>query len=47
MNLLTFLLDAAAEGAGNAAGNGTTTATNPLAGLAMPALNLLYVKSMC
>ena len=46
MNLLTFLLDAATEGAGNAAGNGTTTATNPLAGLAMPAIMILMLVGM-
>lgn len=46
MNLLTFLLDAATEGAGNAAGNGTTTTPDPLAGLAMPVIMILMLVGM-
>lgn len=46
MNLLTFLLDAATEGAGNATGNGTTTTPDPLAGLAMPVIMILMLVGM-
>ena len=46
MNLLTFLLDAATEGAGNTTGNGTTTTADPLAGLAMPVIMILMLVGM-
>ena len=46
MNLLTFILEAATEGAGDAAGNGTTTTADPFAGLAMPIIMILMLVGM-
>lgn len=47
MNLLTFLLDAATEGAGNAGGTNTTpTGGDLLGGMAMPVIMIIMLVAM-